>query len=122
MEQKRVWETRQQESIVKQGMMKFAKHNRIRSKVGMRDETNNEILQFFEKLNGRVEGMKGFSVMSDPEDSQESIVLTFWETKDNMDTFYQSGNTVLSSLVEKLKSSFEQPPERKDYQIVAFAC
>lgn len=120
MEQKRVWETRQ-EPIVKQGMMKFAKHNTIRSKVGMRDEINSKILQFFENLNGKVEGMKGFSVMNDPEDSQESIVLTFWETKDHMDTFYQSGNTVLSSLVEKLKSSFEQPPERKDYQIVAFA-
>jgi heme-degrading monooxygenase HmoA len=122
MEQKRVWETRQQEPIVKQGIMAFAKNNRIRSKVGMRDETNKEILQFFENLNGKVEGMKGFSVMNDPQDSQISTVLTFWETKDYMDTFYQSGNTVLSSLVEKLKSSFEQPPERKDYQIVAFAC
>jgi quinol monooxygenase YgiN len=121
MEQKRVWETRQK-PIIKQGMMKFAKHNTIRSKVGMRDEINKEILQFFENLNGKVEGMKGFSVMNDPEDSQESIVLTFWEAKDYMETFYQSGNTVLSSLVEKLKSSFEQPPVRKDYQIVNYAC
>jgi hypothetical protein len=43
----------------------------------------------------------------------ESIVLTFWKTKKDMDSFYQTAdNRALSELVEKLKSVFEQPPER----------
>jgi hypothetical protein len=32
-------------------------------------------------------GMKGFVIMDSLKDSQESIVLTFWETKDDMDCF-----------------------------------
>jgi hypothetical protein len=35
-----------------------------------------------------------------------------------MGRFYYANNRFLSDLVEKLKPSFEQMPERKDYQIL----
>jgi hypothetical protein len=37
-----------------------------------------------------------------------------------MDAFYHPDNKILSNLVEKLKPAFEQPPERKDYQVIKF--
>jgi hypothetical protein len=66
--------------------------------------------------------MKGFSIMNDSQDPQESIVLTFWETKEYMDAFYQPDNQVLSNLVEKLKPLFEEIPERKDYRLLYLVC
>lgn len=47
--------------------------------------------------------------------SSESLVPRFWETKKDMDGFYQTtDNKALSESVEKLKAVFEQPLERKD--------
>jgi hypothetical protein len=48
------------------------------------------------------------------------IVLTFWENKEDMDAFYHPDSKILSDLVDKLKPSFEQPPERKDYEVIKF--
>jgi hypothetical protein len=64
--------------------------------------------------------MKGFMVMDDLEDIRESIVLTFWERREDMDSFYKPENKLLSDLVKKLNSSFEQLPVRKDYQVAKF--
>ena len=52
-------------------------------------------------------------IMDDLQDLQESIVLTFWERKEDMDSFYKPENNLLSDLVEKLNPSFEQLPEAK---------
>ena len=54
------------------------------------------------------------------QDSQELIVLTFWGNKEDMDAFYHPDSKVLSDLVDKLKPSFGQPPERKDYEVIKF--
>jgi hypothetical protein len=40
---------------------------------------------------GKSTGMVGFVIMDNIQDSRESIVLTFWETKEDMDKFYQPG-------------------------------
>ena len=61
--------------------------------------------------------MRGFIVMDSLEDPSESIILTFWETKKDMDNFYQVDNRLLSNLVEKLKPSFITLPERRGYRI-----
>ncbi len=58
--------------------------------------------------------------MDSLEDHSESIVLTFWETKEEMDNFYQVGNHLLSDLVEKLEPSFQTLPERRGYQVSDF--
>jgi hypothetical protein len=62
----------------------------------------------------------GFLVMDNMKDTQESIALTFWETKEDMDAFYHPNNKTLANLVETAKPLFEQMPERNDYQISSF--
>jgi hypothetical protein len=54
------------------------------------------------------------------EDLQESIVLTFWERNEDMDSFYKPENKALYDLVEKLNPSFEQLPVRKGYHVSKF--
>ncbi len=98
----------------------YVKHNKIRFKPGKREESTRMILEFFKELERKEKEMKGFVVMNNIQDLQESIVLTFWETKEAMDAFYLPDNRALSDLVEKLKPSFEQLPERKDYQVLSF--
>jgi heme-degrading monooxygenase HmoA len=65
------------------------------------------LLEFFKVLAEKPTGMKGFLAMDDIQDLQESVVITFWERKEDMDEFYKSDNKALTDLVEKLKPSFE---------------
>ncbi|MFL6390912.1 MAG: hypothetical protein ACJ71E_02530 [Nitrososphaeraceae archaeon] len=58
--------------------------------------------------------------MDNIQDLQESVVLTFWERKEDMDEFYKPDNMALADLVENLKPSFEQLPAREDYQVIQF--
>jgi hypothetical protein len=74
-------------------------------------------LKFFEETKDKSTGMKGFMVMDDLQYIQESVVLTFWERKEDIDCFYKPENKILSELVEKLNPSFEQLPARKDYHV-----
>ena len=104
-----------------QNMTKYVKHNRVRIKTGIkREEITKLLLEFFEEIKNKSTGMKGFMVMDDLQDTQESVVLTFWERKEDMDSFYQPENKLLSDLVKKLNPSFEQLPVRKDYQVAKF--
>lgn len=81
---------------------------------------NDYLLKFFGRIEKRPIGMRGFMVMDDLQDSQESVVLTFWKRKEDMDSFYKPDNKILNDLVEKLKPSFEHSPMRKDYQVAKF--
>jgi heme-degrading monooxygenase HmoA len=101
-------------------IIRYVKHNKVSLKAGKREESSKVLLEFFKDLEGKATGMRGFVVMDNVQESQESVVLTFWETKEDMDAFYQPDNKALSDLVEKLKPSFEQLPERKDYQVAKF--
>lgn len=103
-----------------QNMIKYVKHNKVRIKTDKkREEITKVLLEFFEELEEKPTGMRGFMIMDDLQDLQESIVLTFWERKEDMDSFYKSDKS-LGDLVEKLKPSFEQRPVRKDYQVAKF--
>jgi heme-degrading monooxygenase HmoA len=104
-----------------QNAIKYVKHNKVRIKPGIkREEITKMVLDFFEEIKDKSTGMKGFMVMDDLQDTQESVVLTFWERKEDMDSFYQPENKLLSDLVKKLNPSFEQLPVRKDYQVAKF--
>ena len=104
-----------------QNTIKYVKYNKVRIKIDRkRDEVTDVLLKFFEKIERKPMGMKGFMVMDDLQDSQESIVITFWERKEDMELFYKPNGNVLGDLVEKLKPSFEHSPERKDYEIAKF--
>ncbi|HEY7079750.1 MAG TPA: hypothetical protein VH500_08615 [Nitrososphaeraceae archaeon] len=99
-----------------QNTIKYVKHNKVRIKTDMkREEITKILLEFFEEIEEKPTGMKGFMVLDDLENLQESIVLTFWERKEDMDSFYKPENKVLSDLVEKLNPSFEQLPVRRDF-------
>jgi heme-degrading monooxygenase HmoA len=74
----------------------------------------------FEEIKDKSTGMKGFMVMHDLQEIQESIVLTFWERREDMDSFYKPENKILSDLVKKLNPSFEQLSVRKDYHVTKF--
>ena len=56
--------------------------------------------------------------MENIENDRETIVLTFWETKEDMENYYSKDSKILSDLVDKVKKMFEQMPERSDYKIV----
>jgi heme-degrading monooxygenase HmoA len=104
-----------------QHAIKYVKHNKVRIKADVnRDELTKMLLEFFEKIKEQSTRMKGFMVMDDLEDLRESVVLTFWERKEDMDSFYKPENKLLSELVEKLNPSFEQLPVRKDYHVAKF--
>ena len=104
-----------------QYVIKYVKHNKVRIKADVnRDELTKILLEFFEKIKEQSTRMKGFMVMDDLEDLRESVVLTFWERKEDMDSFYKPENKLLSELVEKLNPSFEQLPVRKDYHVAKF--
>src|SRR5437867_8551692 len=104
-----------------QNAIKYVKHNKVRIKAGIkREEITKILLEFFEEIKEKATGMKGFMVMDDLQDLRESIILTFWERKEDMDSFYDLDNNVLSDLVQKLKPSFEELPVRKDYQVAKF--
>ncbi len=100
--------------------MQYVKYNKVLLKPGKRDHSTKMILEFFKKVQAQESKMKGFIVMDSLEDPVESIVLTFWETKEQMDNFYQVDNHLLSNLVEKLKPIFETLPERTGYQVSDF--
>jgi heme-degrading monooxygenase HmoA len=102
-------------------MIKYVKHNKVRIKTDIkREEITKVLLEFFEEIKEKSTDMKGFMVIDDLQDLQESIVLTFWERKEDMDSFYKPENKALSDLVEKLNPSFEQLPVRKDYHVAKF--
>ncbi len=58
--------------------------------------------------------------MENVENNSETIVVTFWETREDMENYYSKYNNILSDLVEKVKPIFEQMPERSDYKIALF--
>ena len=101
-------------------MINYVKYNKVVLKPGKRDGSTKAILEFFKEVQAQESKMKGFVVMDSLEDATESIVLTFWKTKEDMDNFYQADNRLLSDLVNKLKPSFETLPERRGYQVSDF--
>jgi heme-degrading monooxygenase HmoA len=54
------------------------------------------------------------------ENDKETVVLTFWDKREDMENYYSKDSKILSDLVEKVKPMFEQMPERLDYKIVLF--
>ena len=58
--------------------------------------------------------------MENIENDRETIVLTFWETIEDIEKYYSKDNDILFNLVEKVKTMFVQMPERSDYKIALF--
>jgi hypothetical protein len=100
--------------------IKYSKHNRVHFKsLEDRDKGRKMFTEFFASIRKDDLGkeMRGHIILDGTSDIQESIILTFWETKEGMDRFYSPQNKALASLVERAKPLFEKMPERTDYAV-----
>jgi heme-degrading monooxygenase HmoA len=98
----------------------FLKLNRVRLRDGMRDKATTKFKEFFANIQGNVKGFKGYTILENDEDSNETVVLTFWNSKEDMDNYYSNTNYSLSNLVQEVKPMFEKMPERISYNIAIF--
>jgi heme-degrading monooxygenase HmoA len=100
--------------------IKYSKHNRVRfNSLEERDKGRKMFTEFFGSIRKGELGkeMRGHIILDSASDFRESIVLTFWETREEMDKFYTTQNKALASLVERAKPLFETMPERTDYVV-----
>ncbi len=97
----------------------IVKLNRVTLKDGMREKATRKFKEFFATILGKEKGFKGFIILENEEDSHETLVLTLWDSKGDMDNYYSNGNSSLSSLVEEVKPMFEKMPERISYNVVS---
>jgi heme-degrading monooxygenase HmoA len=96
----------------------FVKLNRVRLRDGMRGKATVKFREFFLTIQGNVTGFKGYTILENVEDNNETLVLTFWGSKEDMDNYYSDANS-LSRLVEEVKPMFEKMPERISYNVVS---
>jgi hypothetical protein len=100
--------------------IKYVKHNKVHFKsLENRDKGTRMFIEFFDSIRKEHAGkeMRGHLILDGISDLQESIVLTFWETKEDMDKFYSPQNKALADLVERSKPLFEKMPERTDHTV-----
>jgi heme-degrading monooxygenase HmoA len=104
--------------------IRYSKHNEVRFKsIEDRDKGTKMFSEFFNSIKKEELGkeMRGHIIIENISDIQESLVLTFWETREDMDKFYSRQNKALTDLVERAKPLFEKMPERTDYSVSELA-
>ena len=95
------------------------KLNRVRLKDGMRERASRTFKDFFATIQGKEKGFNGFIILENEEDSHETLVLTLWESKRDMDNYYSNTNKRLSSLLDEVKPMFEKMPQRITYNVAS---
>ena len=100
--------------------MKYVKQNIVRLKEGSQKKTTEIFREFFKKINGNADGLKGYAILENIENDRETVVLTFWDKKEDMENYYSKDNNPLQDLIEKVKPMFEQLPQRTSYNITSF--
>ena len=105
---------------MKDNSLEYIKHNRVRLKEGSQKRVTEIFKEFFKNIKGTVKGLKGYAILENIENDRETIVLTFWDNKEDMENYYSKDNKILSDLVDKVKPMFEKMPERSDYKIALF--
>lgn len=99
----------------------YVKYNKALFKDRERREEGKKVILEFFKMNERViNGLTGFLIMDSETDPKESIVLTFWRSKESMTLFYDEENSILTWLVNRLKPLFSEMPVRSDYKVTLF--
>ena len=106
--------------LLRNSNLKYIKINRVRLKVASQKKVTEIFKEFFESIKGTVKGLKGYAIFEYIENDKETVVLTFWENRKDMENYYSKDNKILSDLVDKVKPMFEQMPERSDYKIALF--
>ena len=80
---------------------KYIKHNKTRFKPDKREEGIKILANFFNEYENQIKGFKGFIIMNNAFDSQETIALTFWETKEDIDTYHKLNNKWFNIITER---------------------
>jgi heme-degrading monooxygenase HmoA len=100
--------------------IKYCKHNRVCfNSLEARDTGRKMFVEFFGSIKKQEFGKEMIShiILDSENDVRESLILTFWETREAMDKFYSPRNKALARLVERAKPLFEKMPERNDYTV-----
>ena len=100
--------------------IKYCKHNRVCfNSLEARDTGRKMFVEFFGSIKKQEFGkeMIGHIILDSKNDLRESLILTFWTTREDMDKFYSPQNKALASLLERAKPLFEKMPERTDYAV-----
>jgi len=97
----------------------IVKLNRVTLKHGMREKATRKFKEFFATIQGKEKGFKGFMILENEKDSHETLVLTLWNSRGDMDNYYSNTNKRLSSLVNEVKPMFEKMPERITYYVAS---
>lgn len=98
----------------------YVKYNRALFKDrDRREDGRGVLLEFFKVNEQEISGLTGFLIMDNESDPKESIVLTFWKSKESMTAFYNEENPILTGLVNKLKPFFSEMPIRFDYRVTS---
>jgi heme-degrading monooxygenase HmoA len=100
--------------------IRWVKITVARTKRGREEEQAGKVGAFFARLEGETKGLKGYAVTLNEPDRQELMILTFWETRRDMDAFYGPDNRALAELIESSRPLLEQLPRRKDYHVTHF--
>jgi quinol monooxygenase YgiN len=94
------------------------KHNKARFMPGKRTEGLRILQDFFTENQYDIKGLTGYIIIKSEDDAQEAIALTFWKSKEDMDSYHSRKTTFFAKITEKIKPFFEQPPVRSNHHLV----
>ena len=96
----------------------YVKHNKARFMLGKRTEGLHILQDFFTENQYDIKGLSGYIIIKSEDDAQEAIALTFWKSKEDMDSYHSLKNIFFAKITEKIKPVFEQPPVRSNHLLV----
>jgi len=98
--------------------VKYAMQFNERCKRGQRVIALKMIADFYNSNIGRVKGFKGYLLRESLKDPPSIINITFWDEKEDMDSYYNGMN--YSEFLKKIKPLLEQLPEKNEYRVFDF--
>ena len=96
--------------------MEYVKQITGRFKDGKREEGLKIIAELWNENVGKVKGLSAFVLMANLYDSQGATNSTVWETKEDMDAYYNTDKNY-QSVLDRIKPMMEEDLERREYTI-----
>lgn len=93
------------------------KHNQALCRPGTRDESVRLLRDFFGQMQGKAPGLTGHLILTNSAAPEEVRVLTFWDSKAAMDSFYGPENRAFQDFVRSSQSLLQGPPARTDLEV-----
>ena len=96
--------------------MEYVKQITGRFKDGKREEGLKIIAKLWNENVGKVKGLTAFVLMANLYDSLGATNSTVWETKEDMDAYYNTDKNY-QSVLDRIKPMMEEDLERREYTI-----